>query len=113
VLGVELALDRALANLVDNALKVAPVGSTIRIASGSESGWAYLAVDDAGPGLQLDGEEMPIGLGLSIVERVVDAHGGLLANYTGSHGAGTTMVMWLPLPGSKTAQPNNSPLTDT
>lgn len=113
VLGIELALERALANLVDNALKVAPVGSTIRIASGSESEWAYLAVDDAGPGLQLDGEEMPIGLGLSIVERVVDAHGGRLANYPGSQGVGTTMVMWLPLPGTKTPQPNNSPLTNT
>lgn len=111
VLGVDLALERALANLVDNAVKVAPVGSTIRIACGSESGWAFIAVDDAGPGLELEGGEMPIGLGLSIVERVVDAHGGHLATYGGSTGAGTTMVIWLPLPGQKSPQPNNSPLT--
>jgi signal transduction histidine kinase len=111
VMGVDLALERALANLVDNAMQVAPVGSTIRIASGSQSGWAYLAVDDAGPGLLLDDEEMPIGLGLSIVERVVVGHGGRLATYPGSSGAGTTMVMWLPLAGCKTPHPNNSPLT--
>ncbi len=111
VLGVELALERALANLVDNALKVAPVGSTIRIVSGSESGWAYLGVDDSGPGLELDDDEMPIGLGLSIVERVLDAHGGRLMAFPGASGAGATMVMWLPTNAAKTPQPNNSPLT--
>lgn len=111
VIGVELALDRALANLVDNAVRVAPVGSTVRIASGTKSGWAFLAVDDAGPGLELDNEEMPIGLGLSIVERVADAHGGRVAAFVGSSGVGTTMVVWLPIAGSKTPQPNNSPLT--
>lgn len=112
VVGVELALERALSNLVDNALKVAPVGSTIHIAGGSYSGWAYLAVEDAGPGLELEDEELPIGLGLSIVERVVNAHGGRLANYIGRTGTGTTMVMWLPLSDSKTPHPNNSPLTN-
>lgn len=112
VLGVELALERALANLVDNAVRVAPVGSTIRIACGIESGWAFLAVDDSGPGLELDDGQVPIGMGLSIVERVVAAHGGRLVAFPGSTGTGTTMVMWLPIEGSKIPHPNNSPFTD-
>lgn len=111
VVGVELALERALSNLIDNAINVAPVGSTLRLVSGASSGWAYLAVDDQGPGLELEDEDMPIGLGLSIVERIADAHGGHLAAFSGSTGKGTTMVVWLPLPGTQLPQPNNSPLT--
>lgn len=109
--GVELALERALSNLVDNAIRVAPVGTNLRVASGIFHGWAYLAVDDEGPGLKLDDQEMPIGLGLSIVERVADAHGGVLASFPGSSGKGTTMVLWVPTEQSQGTHPNNSPLT--
>ncbi len=112
VVGVELALERALANLVDNAVQVAPVGSTLRLASGTEDGWVYLAVDDEGPGLRLEDDEMPIGLGLSIVERVAKAHQGNLVSFTGSAGIGTTMVIWLPTSDAKNPHPDNSPLTN-
>lgn len=110
--GVELALERAFSNLVDNAIRFAPVGSDLRLASGTHEGWAYLAVDDQGPGLRLEDESIPIGLGLSIVERVADAHGGSLASFSGSTGAGTTMVLWLPLPGSEKPHPDNPPFTN-
>jgi signal transduction histidine kinase len=112
VVGVELAVERAVSNLIDNAIRVAPSGSRLTLASGETEGWAYLAVDDEGPGLRLDSEELPIGLGLSIVERVADSHGGSLASFSGSSGKGTTMVMWLPTSGTIGPQPNNSPLTN-
>ncbi|HUF95637.1 MAG TPA: histidine kinase dimerization/phospho-acceptor domain-containing protein [Acidimicrobiia bacterium] len=111
-IGVELAIERAASNLIDNAIRVAPSGSRLKLASGEAEGWAYLAVDDEGPGLQLDSEELPIGLGLSIVERVADSHGGSLASFSGSTGKGTTMVMWLPTSRQIGPQPNNSPLTN-
>ena len=112
VVGVELAVERAVSNLIDNAIRVAPSGSRLKLASGETEGWAYLAVDDEGPGLQLDSDELPIGLGLSIVERVADSHGGSLVSFSGSSGRGTTMVMWLPTTGEIGPQPNNSPLTN-
>lgn len=110
--GVELALERALSNLVDNAIRFAPVASSLTIASGRHEGWAYLAVEDEGPGIEMENGSIPIGLGLSIVERVADAHGGSLASFSGSTGRGTTMVLWLATAGSKKPHPNNSPLTN-
>ncbi|REK37793.1 MAG: sensor histidine kinase [Actinobacteria bacterium] len=110
--GVELAVERAFSNLIDNAVKVAPVGSRLTLASGEVDGWAFLAVDDRGPGLSRDRDEMPIGLGLSIVERVAASHGGALASYSGSSGEGTTMVMWMPTGRSDIPHPNYSPLTN-
>ncbi len=112
VMGVELAIERAFSNLIDNAIRAAPPGSRLKLASGETEGWAYLAVDDEGPGLQLDSEELPIGLGLSIVERVADSHGGALVSFSGSPGSGATMVMWLPTTRQKGAHPNNPPFTN-
>lgn len=112
VQGVELAIERALSNLIDNAVRATPVGSRLIFASGVLAGWGYLAVDDMGPGLQPDPDEVPIGLGLSIVERVADSHGGALVSHAGVTGKGTTMVMWLPTPDAKGPHPDNSPLTN-
>ena len=110
--GVELAVERAFSNLIDNAIRVAPVGSTLTLASGIRNGWAYLAVDDEGPGLDHEPDEIPIGLGLAIVERVADSHGGALVSHGGRSGRGTTMVMWLPVAGAANPHPDYSPLTN-
>jgi signal transduction histidine kinase len=110
--GVELALERAFSNLIDNAIRFAPVGSELRLASGISEGWAYLAVEDQGPGIRLEDGSLPIGLGLSIVDRVAEAHGGALSAFSGSTGLGTTMVLWLPRPDSKKPHPNNPPFTN-
>jgi signal transduction histidine kinase len=112
IMGVELAIERAFSNLIDNAIRAAPPGSRLKLASGEKDGWAYLAVDDEGPGLQLDSEDLPIGLGLSIVERVADSHDGALVSFSGSTGRGATMVVWLPTRGQKGAHPNNHPFTN-
>ena len=66
-----VSLTRALGNLIDNALRVAPPGSDLRIASGQVDGWAYLAVADQGPGFDL--ARTGSGLGLGIVEKKLRA----------------------------------------
>ena len=109
VLGVEVALDRALTNLVDNAVAASPPDSEVLVASGVSSGWAWLAVDDSGPGLPDDPGDR-VGLGLSIVNQIADGHGGQLATFAGTNQSGTTMVVWLPTEETSVAVPTSNPL---
>ncbi len=85
-----LGVRRAIANLIDNALRYA--GEPIEIVSYAEGGKAIVEVRDRGPGIppgeverlkrpftRLDrarGSRGGSGLGLAIVERVARAHGG-------------------------------------
>ena len=87
VFGDPDALERAIGNLVDNALKWSPPGGTVRV---SASG-GTVEVSDEGPGVPA--EDLPYifdrfyrsagaralpgsGLGLAIVRRIADAHNG-------------------------------------
>lgn len=112
VLGVEIALDRALSNLVENAVKAAPAGSTVTVGSGEVDGWAWLGVRDLGRGLSDEPGER-VGLGLSIVNQIAEGHSGALASFPGRDGVGTTMVIWLPIGDGESAPPASSPFTDS
>jgi signal transduction histidine kinase len=109
--GVEVPLDRALSNLLENAQRVAPEGSTIKLGSGVVEGWAWMAVEDHGPGLPTELEDR-IGLGLSIVTQIAEAHGGALDSYAGSDELGTTMVVWLPTKDAAESHPKVNPFTN-
>lgn len=109
--GIEETLRRAIGNLADNAIKAAPDGSQVVLASGLSEGWAWVAVADEGEGIDpavLENGSGP-GLGLAIVRQVVAAHGGRLAAHPGEK-KGTTMVIWLPSSGSIDPPPEVSPL---
>lgn len=110
VQGVEVALDRALSNLADNALGVSSPGDTLRLGAGVSGGWAWMAVEDQGPGLPEDFGEAKMGLGLSIVTQIARAHGGALAHYGGGEGRGTVMVVWIPIGPGAEGHPERSPL---
>lgn len=112
VFGVEIALDRALSNLVENAVAAAPPGSVVVVGSGTVQSWAWLGVVDSGSGLRADTNSRT-GLGLSIVTQVAEGHGGSLASYSGNGGKGTTMVIWLPREDDPGEHPGSSPFTDT
>jgi signal transduction histidine kinase len=112
VSGVEVALDRALSNLIENAVKVAPAGSVVEVGSGSVGDWAWVGVRDGGPGLSPASSDR-VGLGLSIVTQIAKSHGGSLAAFPGSGSTGTTMVMWIPLRDNGSVPPSVSPFTKT
>jgi signal transduction histidine kinase len=111
VQGVDVALDRALTNLIDNAVRAAPSGSVVHVGSGTRAGWAWLGVRDSGPGLPKDSGGR-IGLGLSIVTQIAEGHGGRLVSFPGNDGVGTTMVIWLPTGTEGDNPPVSSPFTD-
>ena len=115
VTGDRDALKRAVANLLDNAVRLAPAGSRIRLATGSEDDQAWIAVADEGPGIAP--EDQPhvfdrfwradkgrsradggTGLGLAIVRHVAEAHGGTV-RVDSELGRGSTFTVSLPLAG--------------
>jgi signal transduction histidine kinase len=110
---VEL-FERAIANLVDNALKFCPAGARITLAAQVDAGWVKVRVADTGPGIGAD--DLPHlfdrfyqsrqsvapatgeggkGLGLAIVKRIAELHGGAVA-VTSRLGHGTEVVLSVP-----------------
>lgn len=114
VVGDPDALQRVMANLLSNAVRLAPPGSTLTVGMGSRDGWAWAAVADEGPGIDEANQERVFdrfyrgngtsgddavtdgsGLGLSIARQIAESHEGRLVLV--SHGpAGSTFVLWLP-----------------
>jgi signal transduction histidine kinase len=120
IAGDRFALERAVANVLDNAVRLSPAGSAVRVGCGRRDGWAWLAVEDHGPGIDPDrleqiferyyhagpvaaGEEHP-GLGLTIVREIAEAHGGTVG-VASTPGEGTTFTIWLPLEPGAGAEP--------
>ncbi|MCC7370779.1 MAG: GAF domain-containing sensor histidine kinase [Chloroflexi bacterium] len=116
-------LDQVIRNLVSNALHHAPSGPVV-VRAGHDPGWAWLEVEDAGPGIPDD--ELPriwdsffrgerarnspnrgSGLGLSVVRQLVELHQGKI-DVRSTLGQGTTFRVWLP-----SAPPNGTVLPDT
>ena len=87
------AIQQALVNLLDNAIKHSPKGSSVKVGIESDAGATRLWVEDIGPGIppaeqekiferfyrlgsELRRETQGVGIGLSIVRHIVEAHGG-------------------------------------
>lgn len=105
--GDRATLDRAVGNLVENALRMSPKGSTIRLGTGLVDGWAYFAVADRGPGIDpavVEGAGDGRGLGLPIVREVARLHHGRLTSDDRAEG-GAVIVVWIPTGGVSTPTP--------
>ncbi|MDL1863813.1 sensor histidine kinase [Betaproteobacteria bacterium PRO5] len=86
--GIAWMLRESLGNLIDNALRYCPAGSTITVRSGVHSGQPYLAVEDNGPGIPAEEHKKVFerfyripgsisggcGLGLPIVQEIAQLH---------------------------------------
>lgn len=104
-------MDQVLSNLVENAVKYAPTGTTITVRARRDAAGLRLEVADQGPGIRLedrerafvpfhriraDGRAQGAGLGLAIARRLVEAHGGRIW-IESAPGSGARVVISLPL----------------
>jgi two-component system sensor histidine kinase MprB len=107
VVGEAQLLERAVTNLLDNAAKWSPDGGTVRVSLVE----GVVQVSDEGPGIEP--EDLPhifdrfyrsteartlpgSGLGLSIVKRAADRHGGT-AEVSSTLGEGATFTLFIPV----------------
>jgi signal transduction histidine kinase len=106
-------LEQVVANLVGNALKFTPAGGAIEVAVREEDGEAVLTVRDTGAGIDaallprvfdlfVQAPEGPqrgsggLGLGLTLVRRIAELHGGRVEARSDGPGRGSTFVVRLP-----------------
>jgi signal transduction histidine kinase/DNA-binding NarL/FixJ family response regulator len=106
-------LREAVDNLVSNAIKYSPVGGYIELALSVMDDHILIRVADEGAGLSEEdtsrlfgrfqrlsarptGGESSTGLGLSIVKRIVELHGGRVGAESPGPGRGTTFTIRLP-----------------
>jgi CheY-like chemotaxis protein len=109
-------LEQVLTNLLDNALKFSPALSPVTVSVRQDGGQAVLTVADAGVGIEggaigrifdlfVQGEQGPdrskggLGIGLALVKRVVELHGGAVAAASEGIGKGAVFSVRLPAAG--------------
>jgi len=111
IMGDAVALERVFGNLLHNALKFTPRGGSVTVTSALDTATVCVSVADSGPGIprdelsslfekyyraqssvSVDGS----GLGLYIVKKTVDAHGGRVEAIN-TPGSGSCFQVWLPI----------------
>jgi PAS domain S-box-containing protein len=121
-------LVQVLSNLLNNAAKYTPAGGRIRLRVWREDGQAQVAVSDTGVGIapealgsvfemftqvrsSLDRAQGGLGIGLSLVRRLVELHGGRVSAASDGAGQGSTFTVRLPLRPAG-ARPGAAPAND-
>ena len=106
-------LEQIASNLIDNALKYTPSGGRIEVRTWTENGEVVLSVRDNGVGIAaellphvfdvfvqgsstLDRSQGGLGIGLSLVRRLAELHGGDIEADSKGPGAGSVFILRLP-----------------
>jgi signal transduction histidine kinase/DNA-binding NarL/FixJ family response regulator len=130
-------MEQIVNNIVGNAMKYTPIGGSIRLRLAAEGGDAVLRVEDNGYGIApellprvfdlfvqgertLDRAQGGLGIGLTLVRRLVALHGGTVAASSEGPGRGSVFTVRLPqiarpqaaMPATRPAQAcDDSPLS--
>jgi PAS domain S-box-containing protein len=113
VQGDPARLEQVVNNLLDNALKYTPPGGRLTITTARADDVAVLQVRDTGQGIRtdllgrvfdlfvqepqsLDRSRGGLGLGLALVKRLVELHGGSVAAWSAGSGQGSEFTVRLP-----------------
>jgi PAS domain S-box-containing protein len=108
-------LAQVFSNLLNNAARYSEPGAEIRLAAGLRDGGVSISVRDTGMGISsaqlphiFEGERLSgershdgLGIGLMLVRRLVEMHGGSVEARSGGPGEGSEFVVQLPIAASR------------
>lgn len=111
--GDPVRIEQILSNLLHNASKYTPAGGEITLSACLDEGAISITVRDDGRGMSADvlatifepfvqaepcatSPESGLGLGLALVRRLTELHGGTIAAHSDGPGRGSTFVVHLP-----------------
>ena len=122
----ETRIEQIVTNIVGNAMKFTPQGGLISVRVTSEAHHALLCVEDSGAGIapellprvfdlfvqadrKIDRAAGGLGLGLTLVRRLSEMHGGAVAVTSEGPGRGASFTIRLPRIAPPALHPNPSP----
>jgi PAS domain S-box-containing protein len=119
---------QVISNLLNNAAKYTPEGGRIRLSATRERDEAVVRVADTGVGIvpemlprvwglftqgdrSLGRSQGGLGVGLTLVKRLVELHGGTVEAHSGGPGTGSEFVVRLPVAGGPDTVPRSPPVS--
>lgn len=126
--GDRVRIEQVVVNLLNNAAKYTPAGGRITLECARNGNDAVIRVRDTGKGIppnmlqkifhlfiqvdqSLDRSEGGLGLGLTLVQMIVEHHGGTVTAKSEGLGKGSEFIVCLPLIPKKAAEADSRPRT--